>query len=191
MARGRGHTRPWSPSRRPRRWGRGPRCRQGGRRSGCGARRCTRRCTDPRAGPGCSIPAPRGTDQAPAPACRARARYTGARLSRSRPPIGQWLIFRASDWSVITGGTNLTHGHVVATKSADHQTRLSRIGFRAVAGKARTRDQASTITAAAALVIGDLLAPSVPVISVALSSSASSLHSFINFTKLLMIMISH
>ena len=78
------------------------------------------------------------------------------------------------------GTTNLTHGHVVATKGADHQTRLSWIRLRAVAGKARTRDQSSTITAASAFVVGDLLAPSVPVISIALSSSASSLHSFIN-----------
>ena len=88
------------------------------------------------------------------------------------------------------GTTNLTHGYVVATKGADHQTRLSWIGLRAVAGKARTRDQSSPISAASAFVVGDLLAPSVPVISVALSSSASSLHSF-KITKLFMVMISH
>jgi len=79
---------------------------------------------------------------------------------------------------VCPGPVLLTHGHVVTAKSADHQTRLPWIGLRAVASKAWTRDQRSAVPASStAFVVGNLLASSVPVISVALSSSTSSLHS--------------
>ena len=97
-------------------------------------------------------------------------------------PSSYWTVVSllASDWSM----TNLTHGHVVTAKSADHQTRLPWIGLRAVASKAWTRDQPSAVPASStAFVVGNLLASSVPVISVALSSPTSSLHSLVDMDR--------